>query len=145
MAAAVEFRTFQPVDLREDLLRKVADAPAKHAEAVLAAYDLLERLHEKDVLSLLSGMLAAKDTLIDHAAGLVSSREMVNVLRLSLIAGKMLDKIDPDALSSVLHEAEGDPPSFWTIARRMTSKDARRAMGLFGAILNLFGSAIAKT
>ena len=51
MAVAVDFRVYQPADSREDLLRKVNEAPAKHAEAVLAAYEVLEKLHEKDVLN----------------------------------------------------------------------------------------------
>ena len=84
MAVAVDFRVYQPADSREDLLRKVNEAPAKHAEAVLAAYEVLEKLHEKDVLNLMKGLLGAKDTVVDHVADLVSSQEMVNLLRLFL-------------------------------------------------------------
>jgi len=50
MAIAVDFREFTPADSREDLIRRVEQAPVEHAEAVLATYDLLQRLHEKGLL-----------------------------------------------------------------------------------------------
>jgi hypothetical protein len=56
MAIAVDFREFTPADSREDLIRRVEQAPVEHAEAVLAAYDLLQRLHEKGLLDLLNGL-----------------------------------------------------------------------------------------
>ena len=144
MAVAVDFRVYQPADSREDLIRKVNEAPAKHAEAILAAYEVLEKLHEKDVLNLMKGLLGAKDTVVDHVADLVSSQEMVNLLRLSLLAGNLLKDINPDDLHGVLKEAEGEPPSLFQIARRMTSKNARRAMGTAGGLLNVFGAALSK-
>jgi hypothetical protein len=53
MAVAVDFRSFTPVDARVDLIKKVEGAPVEHAEAVLAAYELLQQLHEKGILELL--------------------------------------------------------------------------------------------
>ncbi len=64
MAVAVDIRDFTPVDSREDLIRRVEQAPVEHAEAVLAAYDLLQRMHEKGLLDLLNGLLSAGDTVI---------------------------------------------------------------------------------
>ncbi|ADW71197.1 hypothetical protein [Granulicella tundricola] len=144
MAVAVDFRVYTPVDAREDLLKRVSEAPVQHAEAVLAAFEVLEKLHEKDVLSTINGLLGAKDTVINHVAGLVSSKEMINILRLSLLAGNLVKDIDPDALHGVLKEAQGTPPSFFQIGKRMLSPDARRAMGVFGGILNVFGAALKK-
>src|SRR5580698_446950 len=144
MAVAVDFRVYQPVDPREDLMRKVHEAPEKHAEAILAAYEVLEKLHEKDVLNLINGLLGAKDTVVDHVADLISSKEMVNLLRLSLLAGNLLKDINPDDLHGVLKEAEGEPPSLFLIARSMTSKNARRVMGAAGGLLKVFGAALGK-
>jgi hypothetical protein len=62
MAKAVDFRELTPRNSRGDLIRKVEQAPAQHAEAVLAAYDLLQRLHEKGMIDLLKGLLSAGDT-----------------------------------------------------------------------------------
>jgi len=144
MAVAVEFRKFQPKDSREDLLRRVEAAPSEHAEAVLAAYGVLEKLHEADVLNLLSGLLGAKNLVVDRAADVVSSAEMVNLLRISLIAGNLLKNINPGDLHGVLEEAEKEPPSTFQILKRMTSKDARRALGAMGGLLNVFGAALRK-
>jgi hypothetical protein len=60
MAVAVDFRDFKPVDSREDLIRRVEQAPIEHAAAVLAAYDLLQLLHEKGLLDLLNGLLSGR-------------------------------------------------------------------------------------
>ena len=85
MAIAVDYREFTPRNSREDLIRKVEQAPVAHAEAVLAAYDLLQRLHEKGMIDLLSGLLSAGDTVVDHVVDVISSREMVTALRICLL------------------------------------------------------------
>jgi uncharacterized protein YjgD (DUF1641 family) len=144
MAVAVDFRRFEPADFRDDLLRKVKAAPADHAEAILAAYEVLEKLHEKDVLSTINGLLGAKDVVVDRLADVVSSTEVVNLLRLTLLAGNLVKHINPDDLHGVLEEAAGKPPSFFQIVRQMTSKDARRALGAVGAVLNIFGAALGR-
>jgi uncharacterized protein YjgD (DUF1641 family) len=144
MAVAVDFRRFEPADSRDDLLRKVKAAPADHAEAILAAYEVLEKLHEKDVLSTVNGLLGAKDMVLDRLADVVSSAEMVNLLRLALLAGNLVKYINPDDLHGVLEEAARRPPSFFQIVRRMTSKDARRALGSVAAVLNIFGAALGR-
>ena len=144
MAVAVEFRKFQPKDSREDLVRRVEAAPLEHAEAVLAAYGVLEKLHEADVLSLLQGLLGAKNMVVDRAADVVSSTEMVNLLRITLMAGGLLKNLNPDDLQAVLHEGHAEPPSMFQILKRMTSKDARRALGAMGGLLNILGAALRK-
>src|SRR6266481_6063068 len=102
MAVAVDFREFKPVDSREDLIRRVEQAPAEHAEAILAAYDVLQKLHEKDILNLVSGLLSAGDTVVNHVVDVVSSKEMVTALRIGLIFSNMLNSIDADALHAVV-------------------------------------------
>src|SRR5882757_11065809 len=102
MAAAVDIREFTPIDSREDLIRRVEHAPIEHAEAVLAAYDLLQRLHEKGLLDLLNGLLSAGDTVVDRVVDVVSSKEMVTVLRIGLLFGNLLSSIDADTLYGVL-------------------------------------------
>ncbi len=144
MAVAVDFRRFEPVDSRDDLLRKVKAAPAEHAEAILAAYAVLEKLHEKDILSTINGLLGAKDMVVDRLADVVSSAEMINLLRLALLAGNLVKEINPDDLHVVLKEAAQEPPGYFQIVRRMTSKDARRALGAFGSVLNIFGAVLGK-
>jgi uncharacterized protein YjgD (DUF1641 family) len=142
MAAPVEFRKFTPQDSRGDLMRRVENAPVEHAEAVLAAYDLLEQLHEKDLLNLLTGMVAAKNTVVNHVVDVVSSPEAVKGLRLLLMLVNSLKTIDADRLHQVLNEDQA--PSLLAIGRQMTSQDARRALGVAAGVLNVFGAALAK-
>ena len=81
MAKPVAYRVFTPPDAREELKRKIDEAPAEHADAILSGYRLLEQAHESGTLELLRGALAAQDSIINHVVGMVSQPEMVNGLR----------------------------------------------------------------
>ena len=142
MAIAVDYREFTPRNSREDLIRKVEQAPVAHAEAVLAAYDLLQRLHEKGMIDLLSGLLSAGDTVLDHAVDVISSREMVTALRLALIVSNLLSSIDPDKLHAVISNAGKDAPSLLAIGKQAASKDARRGLAAAVGLLNVVGEAL---
>ena len=144
MAIAVDFREFTPADSREDLIRRVEQAPVEHAEAVLAAYDLLQRLHEKGLLDLLNGLLSAGDTVVDRVVDVVSSKEMVTALRIGLIFSNLLSSIDPDALHAALSGAGGEPPSLLGLGKQAASKDARRGMAAAVGLLTAFGAALSK-
>jgi uncharacterized protein YjgD (DUF1641 family) len=144
MAVAVDFREFKPVDSRDDLIRRVQQAPVEHAEAVLSAYELLQRLHEKGMLDLLSGVLSAGETVVNHVVGVVSSKEMVTALRLGLIFSNLLSTIDADKLNEVLSNAGNEPPSLLAIGKQATSKEARRGMAVAVGLLNVFGEALGK-
>jgi len=144
MAIAVDFREFRPVDRREDLIRRVEQAPVEHAEAVLAAYDLLQRLHEKGLLDLVNGLLSAGDTVVNHVVDVVSSKEMVTALRIVLIFSNLLSSIDADALRAVIAVADKETPSLLALGRQAISKDARRGMATAVGLLNVFGAALSK-
>ena len=142
MAVAVDFREFTPRNSREDLIRKVEQAPVAHAEAVLAAYDLLQRMHEKGMIDLLSGLLNAGDTVVERIVDVISSREMVTALRIALIFSNLLSSIDPDTFHAVISNAGKDAPSLLTIGKQATSKDARRGMAAAVGLFNVFGEAL---
>ena len=142
MAVAVDFREFHPVDARNDLIRRVEHAPVEHAEAVLSAYELLQKLHEKGMLELLTGLLSAGDTVVNHVVGVVSSKEMVTTLRIGLIFSNLLSSIDPDKLHNVIADAGKETPSLLSIGKLATSKDARRGMATAVGLLNVFGAAL---
>ena len=144
MAVAVDFREFKPVDSRGDLIRRVEQAPIEHAEAVLAAYDLLQRLHQKGLLDLLNGLLSAGDTVVNHVVDVVSSKEMVTALRIGLVFSNLLSSIDADALHAVLAGAGKEAPSLLTLGKQAASKDARRGMAAAVGLLNVFGAALSK-
>jgi uncharacterized protein YjgD (DUF1641 family) len=144
MAVAVDFREFTPVDSRADLVRRVEQAPIEHAEAVLATYDLLQRLHEKGLLDLLNGLLSAGDTVVEHLVDVVSSKEMVTAFRIGLIFSNLLNSIDADALHAVVAGAGKETPSLLALGKQAASKDARRGLATAMGLLNLFGAALDK-
>lgn len=144
MAIAVDFRKFTPRNSREDLIRKVEQAPVEHAEAVLAAYDLLQRLHEKGMIDLLNGLLSAGDTVVDRVVDVISSTEAVTALRMALTFVNLLSVIDPDELHTVISNAGKETPSLLTIGKQATSKDARRGMAAAVGLLTVFGAALGK-
>jgi uncharacterized protein YjgD (DUF1641 family) len=144
MTVAVDFREFTPVDSRGDLIRRVEQAPIEHAEAVLAAYDLLQRLHEKGLLDLLNGLLSAGDTVVNHVVDVVSSKEMVTALRIGLTFSNLLTLIDADALHAVVAEASKETPSLLALGKQAASKDARRGLATAVGLLNVFGAALSK-
>ncbi len=144
MAGAVEFRTFTPSGQREDLIRRVEQAPVEHAEAVLAAFDLLEQMHDKDVLRILTGLLSAKDTVINHIVGLLTQPEALSSMRVLLMLANSLKAIDPDKIHAALHPADDKTPSLLALAKTATSEDARRGMAAGLALLTAFGQALEK-
>jgi uncharacterized protein YjgD (DUF1641 family) len=142
MAKAVNFREFTPRNSRDDLIRRVERAPVEHAEAVLASYDLLQRMHEKGVIDLLNGLLSAGDTVVERVVDLISSREIVTVLRIALVFSNLLNSIDPDELHAVISNSGKETPSLMSIGKQATSKDARRGMAAAVELLALFGAAL---
>jgi uncharacterized protein YjgD (DUF1641 family) len=144
MTVAVDFREFTPADSREDLIRRVEQAPVEHAEAVLTAYDLLQRLHEKGLLDFLNGLLSAGDTVVGRVVDVVSSKEMVTALRIGLIFSNLLSSIDADALHAVLAGVGKEPPSLLALGKQAASKDTRRGMAAAMGLLNAFGAALSQ-
>jgi uncharacterized protein YjgD (DUF1641 family) len=142
MAKAVSFREFTPRNSRDDLIRKVEQAPVEHVEAVLAAYDLLQRLHEKGLIDLLNGLLSAGDTVVDRAVDVISSKEMVTALRIALTFSNLLSSIDADKLHAVVSNSREQAPSLLTIGKQAISKDARRSMATAVGLLNVLGAAL---
>jgi uncharacterized protein YjgD (DUF1641 family) len=144
MAVAVDFRDFTPVDSRGDLIRRVEQAPIEHAEALLATYDLLQRMHQKGLIDLLNGFLSAGDTIVNRVVDVVSSKEMITALRIGLMFGNLLSLIDADALHTVFAESGKATPSLLTLGKQAASKDARRGIATAVGLINVFGAALGK-
>ncbi len=87
-----------PRDPREELRKRLEEAPIEHAEALLDSYELLQQLHDHGVLELLRGALGASDKLIEAAVDAANSDESVRAIRNAIILGKMLGSINPEVL-----------------------------------------------
>ena len=140
MAVAVDFRSYTPPDSRLDLVRRIESAPREHAEAVLEAYDVLQRLHDTGALALVSGLLSAENTVIDKVSDVVSSKQAVTMLRIAMILGGALTSLDADKVHAAVVETR--TPSLWQILRAATSKEVRKALGLGVALARIFGASL---
>jgi uncharacterized protein YjgD (DUF1641 family) len=140
----VEFREFTPKDSRADLIRKLEHAPEEHAEALLSAYELLQRMHEKGLIDVANGLLSASDTVVERAVDVVSSKQAVTALRVLLMLSNLLTALDADRVHEILTTAEEKPPSLFAIGRQAMNEDARRGMAAAVGLLNIFGAALRK-
>jgi uncharacterized protein YjgD (DUF1641 family) len=143
MAKPVAYRVFTPPDAREELKRKIDEAPAEHADAILSGYRLLEQAHESGTLELLRGALAAQDSIINNVVGLVSQPEMVNGLRNLIVLGKVLGNIHQTLEAGTRDDDKKRhaPPSLFTLATRMNTPDARRGIDVAVGLLAALGAA----
>jgi hypothetical protein len=57
-----------PRDGSRDLRSRLERAPDAHAEAVLAAYEVLQQLHDRGVLEFMRGALAASDDILQRSS-----------------------------------------------------------------------------
>ncbi|MGD0646691.1 MAG: hypothetical protein ABR971_01775 [Acidobacteriaceae bacterium] len=142
MAVAVDFRTYTPPDSRLDLVRRIESAPREHADAVLEAYDVLQRLHDTGTLALVSGLLSAENTVIDKVSDVVSSKQAITMLRIAMILGSALTSIDADRVHAAVAEAETRTPSLWTLLRAACSTEVRKAAGLGLSLAQIFGASL---
>jgi uncharacterized protein YjgD (DUF1641 family) len=139
-------------DPREELRKRLEQAPVKHAEALLDSYELLQQLHDHGVFELLRGALSASDNLIETAVDAAKSDESIRAIRNAMILGKILGAINPDVLQGVA-VAVGDtlgcydkpiiePPGLLSLLSQFRHKELRRSMALINKFLEALGNQI---
>jgi uncharacterized protein YjgD (DUF1641 family) len=148
MAQPIRFNA--PTAKPSDLLRaRLEHAPEEHAAAVLAAYDILQQLHDRGVLDFVKSGLAASDELLDTMVGTVNTPESVRALRNLLFWRGVLGRIEPewfqgifqavpDALAVVTRQRD-QPVSLWKTLRRAFSRDSLRGLMAAVDLLENFG------
>ena len=138
-----------PRDPAAELRSRLQTAPAEHAEALLAGYEVLQGLHEQGVLEILRGALGAKDQILEMVAGATDTPEAIRAIRNLLILTCMLGAIEPDWLKRLFQAIpEGiaqatakqkKPVGLWGLLRRIRSKDSLRALAAGVDVLEAFG------
>jgi len=148
---AEPIRSYTPQrDLRDQLRRKVSDAPVEHAAAVLSAYELLQEAQDHGVLDTLRGAIGAGDTFIGKASEYANTPEGIRALRNLLSLARLLGEVDPailhaaaEALAGTQRSAEKDsPPSLWRTLQRLTGPNSQRALARVAVFAESFGSAL---
>src|SRR5690348_4594472 len=90
-----------PRDPQHELDVRLQQAPAKHAEAVLAAYEVLQSMHDHGVLEVLRGTLGGGKKILEQAVVVGSGPEAIRATRNVLLLVRALAEIDPALLSDL--------------------------------------------
>jgi uncharacterized protein YjgD (DUF1641 family) len=138
-----------PRNVRAELQSRLEQAPAEHAEAVLAAYEVLQELHNHGLLEIMRGGLAASDELLQKVVDNAKTPEAIRAIRNLFLLQRILGSIEPEWLEGVVQaipegiaqaKAERDQPvSFFGLLRRLTSKDCLRGLAAAVNFLQAFG------
>jgi len=141
-----------PRDPREELRKRLDQAPVAHAEALLDSYELLQQLHDHGVFEMLRGALGASDKLIETAVNAAKSDEAIRAMRNAIILGKILGSINPDVLQGVATAASEtlgcyekpiiEPPGLFSLLTEFRHKELRRSMALLNKFLVALGNQI---
>ncbi len=138
-----------PRNPRAELQSRLEHAPEEHAEAVLAAYEVLQELHNRGVLEIMRGALAASDEILEKVVDNAKTPEAIRAIRNLLFWRQILGSIEPEWFKGIFQAipegiaqatAERDQPvSFFGLLRRLTSKDSFRGLAAAIDFLQAFG------
>jgi uncharacterized protein YjgD (DUF1641 family) len=128
------------------------EAPLEHAEALLAAYEVLQGLHERGVLDILKGALSAGDTVLEMVVDIAKTPEAIRSVRNLLLLSQLLGNIEPELLGVIVRSIpEGlaqvsakrsAAPGLFSLLQKFCSKDSRRAMGVAVELLESVGKGL---
>ena len=137
-------------DPREELLSRMEKAPAEHAEAILAGFEVLQGLHDRGVLELLRGVLDGGNKILEIVVEATKSPEAIRSIRNLLIMTKVIGSIDPevlkkfaaavpDAIVGAAKAQEKEPPGFWEALRILSGRNLRRGLAVVKSVLEALG------
>jgi uncharacterized protein YjgD (DUF1641 family) len=148
MAQPIPFHV-TPLDSREALRNRLERAPDKHAEAILAAYDLLQALHDHGILDVTTSALSASNDLLEKVVDSAKSPEAIRALRNLMFWRQVLGRIEPTWFQGIFQAIpdglatatahRNEPVSVWKLLRRAVSKDSLRGLAAAIDFLESFG------
>jgi uncharacterized protein YjgD (DUF1641 family) len=150
MAPPIKIREVVPPAFREDTKKRIESAQLDHADAVIAAYGLLQKLDDSGTLDLLRGAAGARDALMNQLVGALDTPEAITALRNLIAMLKALSNIDPDSLRVTIEgiaqtstgENLRESTSLWDLSRRLRTKDARLGLAVTVQLLEAVGRAV---
>lgn len=142
-------------DHKLELQQRLAEAPADHAAAILDLLELLDVLHERNVLSTVRGAVGASDSIVNTLANAAAHPDSVRAMRNLLAITKILSSIDPELIEAVQksipaqfkdrnQRQDSPPPSLWKIIRTFWSAPVQRALFAWGLMLSGVGYYMAR-
>jgi uncharacterized protein YjgD (DUF1641 family) len=123
-----------------ELFDRLSHATEEHAAALLAGLDLLQILHDKGVLDVLSGAVSAGGKISERLSSAADSTDSIRAFRNVFLMGKMLSSIDPETMrhiAAAIEETVGpnappqpEAPRFISLLGYFKHKYVRRSLGL---------------
>jgi uncharacterized protein YjgD (DUF1641 family) len=148
MAQPIPFHP-APRDPREEISSRLQLAPKEHAEAVLAAYEVLQGLHDRGVLELMRGTLGGSEKILEQVVAVGSGAQAIRASRNLLLLVTTLGEIEPALLSDITraipkalvqaNAEESKPPGLFKLMSTFWNKDFRRGLAAFNDLLVVFG------
>jgi hypothetical protein len=139
-------------DPRAELEARLASAPETHAEAMLAAYEVLQGLHDRGVFEVLRGLLGSGDKVLDVAVSAANGPGSIGAVRNLVLLANLLAEIDPavlgcftravpEALRRAINQPE--PPGLWALVRDfLWNQDFRHGLAAVNVLLEGVGRGI---
>lgn len=134
---------------REELRHRLERATDEHAEAILDAFELLQKLHDEGMLEIARGVLSARDEILETLSKNASTPEALRAIRNLLFCGRVLGCIEPDRFQAVFEAApEGinqatagrkERVTVFGLLRRLLSRESLRAMAAAVDFLQCLG------
>jgi uncharacterized protein YjgD (DUF1641 family) len=139
-----------PRDPRAELRSRLEDAPQEHAEALLAAYEVLQGLHDKGMLETLRGMIGSSEQTLQMIVDASKTPEAIRGMRNFIILAKLAAAFDPDLLAGLakavpesLAKAKAQEPlSLLQLLKKLRSEDSRRALTALTCALESVGKTL---
>ena len=139
-------------DPASELQTRLQNAPAEHAEALLAAYALMQGLQDSGVFDLVRGALGSKDKVLGVVVGAAGSPASVRAIRNLLLLTNMLGEIDPAVLKTFtqagpkalkMMACQPEPPGLWRLIKDfLWNQDFRHGMAAVNTMLEVFGKSL---
>jgi uncharacterized protein YjgD (DUF1641 family) len=132
------------------LYQRLENAPKEHAEALLAACDILQGLHDRGILELAKGALGSGDKVLQILVDTANTPEVIRGIRNAMILAKIADAIDPSLLENLeravpegLAEAQKPKPlGLFQLLKKLLSHDTRRVLVAGACVLESLGKGL---
>jgi uncharacterized protein YjgD (DUF1641 family) len=136
-------------DPRLVLQARLENAPAEHAEALLAAYEVLQGLHDRGVLDLMRGALGSGDKVLEIAVNAAQSPASIHGIRNLLLMVNTLGAIEPELLKTFMQiipqtlqtmVRNPEPPGLWRLIQDfLWNQEFRRGMATLNTFFEVLG------
>ena len=136
-----------PRDPRQALYHRLEKAPLEHVEALLAAYEVLQGLHDRGVLEMLRGALGSGDKVLEILVDAANAPETITAIRNFMILTRIAGTLEPELLEALAQAVpEGlaqaktpEPFGLLKLLKKLSGQDTRRALTAMTCVLESLG------